>query len=344
MDKRINANNSLGALNFSTNSAGLQLDLVGDSTNQFHRQVNYDDRAANILEDINAPYIGKPRDDLAAKNSFNYCWMKWLGDRLSSCSAACPQTCNTCNIMVPQGFVGLVKEAGRYVRKLRPGYHSINTFLDKVELVDMRAHSMSLPHQNVLSKDSVTFSIDAAINYRVINPEIAYFNIRNSRDLVRNIAEAALKCVIGQNTFSTILTQREKINKAISAFMHAKLEKCGMDIDMVETQSINLGSHLHRAMAMVVEAQNRIKSQVIEAKGDVESAKILVEAAKGMTDNPAAVTLMGWASLEQIAHHGCNSIVVPNDILSRFRDALHPSVLEDITERTRLKQPDTPFD
>ena len=111
------------------------------------------------------------------------------------------------------------KEAGRFIGKLRPGLHMVNPMINTVEMVDLRAQTMSLPHQNVLSKDSVAFEIDTIINYKVVNADVACFNVTHYEVLVQNIAEAALKAVISQNRFSSVLDHRERINKAIMEFM-----------------------------------------------------------------------------------------------------------------------------
>ena len=91
-------------------------------------------------------------------------------------------------------------------------------------------------------------------------------------------------------------------------------------------------------MAVVVEAENRSKGLVIEAQGDLESAKLLNEAAENMSGNLTSVTLQGWEVLQQLSMNGCHSIVVPHDILSRFRVDNTP-----VQPQQTSKQP-TPFE
>ena len=41
---------------------------------------------------------------------------------------------------------------------------------DEVRLVDLRTVTFNVPQQEILTKDSVTVSVDAACYYRVVNP------------------------------------------------------------------------------------------------------------------------------------------------------------------------------
>ena len=247
-------------------------------------------------------------------------YMEKVGNVCSWCYPVCPKTCG---VEVPQGFVGLLTRGGRFFKKLRPGLHILNPYLDKVRLVDLRSQSHSLPHQFVLSKDNVSFAIDAVINFRITSPEAALFKVKDYMKLVDNVAMAALKSTISQNIFSEILDHRERVNACVLSHMEKRLNVNGIEVNMVETQSIHLSAHLEQTLAVVVESENRIQSQINEARGDLNSSKHLVEAANLLGQNPGlALDLQAYENLHHISQHNNHTIIVPRDIFSRVHSML----------------------
>lgn len=250
-------------------------------------------------------------------------YMEKVGSLCSWCFPASPKSCAKCGVEVPQGFVGLMTRAGKFVKKLRPGIHILNPYLDKVTLVDLRSQSHSLPQQFVLSKDNVSFAIDAVINFRITSPEAALYKVKDYMKLVDNVAMAALKSTISQNTFSHLLDHRERVNLSIMSHMEKRLSANGIEVSMVETQSIHLSSHLEQTLAIVVESENRIQSQINEARGDLNSSKHLVEAADLLGENPGiALDLQAYENLHNISLHHNHTIIVPRDLLSRVHSML----------------------
>ncbi len=62
-----------------------------------------------------------------------------------------------------------------------PGLFFIMPCVDSYKKVDLRTVSFDVPPQEVLSRDSVTVSVDAVVYYRVSNPTMATNNIEDYR-------------------------------------------------------------------------------------------------------------------------------------------------------------------
>ena len=60
-----------------------------------------------------------------------------------------------------------------------PGMFFIIPCIDEIRVVDLRTVSFDVPPQEILTKDSVTVSVDAVV----------YFNIRNPMQAVCNVAD-----------------------------------------------------------------------------------------------------------------------------------------------------------
>lgn len=296
--------------------SGMKLDISSGEGNQL-----YDNRKEHTIMQINDIYGPQELSHDYKKGAY-YMYLKIFGDCLGKVFSCGPKYCSATVIEIPQGMIGMKKEAGVYIEKLRPGIHTVNPFLHKVEMVDLRAQSLQLPHQDVLTKDNVTFDIDALINYRIRCPELAIFKISAHKSYVSNIAASALRSVISENSFTNILAHRESINKSIMDYMEVRLEAWGLEVDLVETQSIHLGEELHLSMAIVAESQTRASGKVIDALGHLESSKIYANAAKEFDLNPVSMDLQKWDVMNNISHHQCQTVIIPHDMFSRFRSLL----------------------
>lgn len=70
----------------------------------------------------------------------------------------------------------------------------------------------------ILTKDSVTVSVDAVVYYRVSNPTISVANVENAHHATRLLAQTTLRNILGTKNMSDILTEREAISNAMQVW------------------------------------------------------------------------------------------------------------------------------
>ena len=64
----------------------------------------------------------------------------------------------------------------------------------------------------ILTKDSVTVSVDAVVYYRIQNPMMSVINIEDAPKSTRFLAQTTLRNLLGTKTLSEILTDRDHIS------------------------------------------------------------------------------------------------------------------------------------
>ena len=64
----------------------------------------------------------------------------------------------------------------------------------------------------VLTKDSVTVSVDAVVYYRVSNATISVANVENAHHSTRLLAQTTLRNILGTKSLHEILSDRESIS------------------------------------------------------------------------------------------------------------------------------------
>ena len=83
----------------------------------------------------------------------------------------------------------------------------------------------------VLTKDSVTVSVDAVVYYRVSNATVSVANVENAHHSTRLLAQTTLRNVLGTKNLSEILSERESISNSMQVraafFLFFFAFKCG---------------------------------------------------------------------------------------------------------------------
>lgn len=73
----------------------------------------------------------------------------------------------------------------------------------------------------VLTKDSVTVSVDAVVYYRVHNATVSVANVENAHHSTRLLAQTTLRNMLGTHNLHEILADRETISNTMQVlFRH----------------------------------------------------------------------------------------------------------------------------
>jgi len=227
-------------------------------------------------------------------------------------------------LTLPISIWGCVKVAQEYERavifrlgRLRsggakgPGLFFILPCIDTYRCVDLRTGAFDVPPQEILTRDSVTISVDAVVYYQVSNPLSAVCNNDDYNRSTRLLAATTLRNVLGTRNLSEILSDRE----AIADTMHHGLEEAtnpwGVHVDRVEIKDVRLPQQLQRAMAAEAEATREARAKVIAAEGEQKSSKALKEAADIIAMSPAALQLRYLQTLNSISAEKNSTIIFP---------------------------------
>jgi len=91
----------------------------------------------------------------------------------------------------------------------------------------------------VLSRDSVTVSVDAVVYYRVSNPTMATNNIEDYSHSTRLLAATTLRNVLGTKNLAEILSERETISQVMQNALDEATDPWGVKVRKNGLQSQN---------------------------------------------------------------------------------------------------------
>ncbi|XP_021929801.1 band 7 protein AGAP004871 isoform X5 [Zootermopsis nevadensis] len=208
-----------------------------------------------------------------------------------------------------------------------PGIFFILPCIDAYARVDLRTRTYDVPPQEVLTKDSVTVSVDAVVYYRVSNATISVANVENAHHSTRLLAQTTLRNTLGMRPLHEILSDRDTISSSMQITLDGATDAWGIKVERVEIKDVRLPVQLQRAMAAEAEAAREARAKVIAAEGEQRASRALREAAEVIGDSPAALQLRYLQTLNTISAEKNSTIVfpLPIDLLTYFVKAREAS-------------------
>lgn len=192
-----------------------------------------------------------------------------------------------------------------------PGILFVIPLLDRMAKVDLRTVSYDVPPQEILTKDSVTVSVDAVVYYNISNAELAVTKVQAPRHATQLLAATSLRNVLGTKSLSEILSERDVISHTIQSILDDATDAWGVRVERVELKDVRLPVQMQRSMAAEAEAGRDARAKVISAQGELNASRSLKEAADMLADSPAALQLRYLQTLTHIAAEKNSTIVFP---------------------------------
>ncbi|CAK93949.1 unnamed protein product (macronuclear) [Paramecium tetraurelia] len=220
------------------------------------------------------------------------CLRAWL-----PCIFCC---CDNPFYAVQQSSVGLVEKFGKYHRSLPPGLNQINPCTDTVLPVDLRTRVLDLDRQIILTKDNIQVNIDTCMYFRVVDPVRATYRVSRLTQSVKDMTYAALRQVCGEHQLQDLLEHREMVQDSIEAYLDKQTEQWGIYIEEVFIKDMVLTPQMQSDLAAAAKNKRIAQAKVISAQADVESAKLMKEAAQAL-DSKAAMQIRFLETLQLLA-------------------------------------------
>ncbi|CAF3426693.1 unnamed protein product [Rotaria socialis] len=189
-----------------------------------------------------------------------------------------------------------------------PGLLFVLPSIDSLTKVDLRTVTFDVAAQEILTRDSVTVSVDAVVYFRMFNPIISVTNVANARYATQLLAATTLRT----KTLQEILSDRENIAHLMQTRLDEGTDPWGLKVERVEIKDVRLPVSMQRSMAAEAEATRIIaRAGVIAAEGEQKGSRSLKEAADIISQSPTALHLRYLQTLTHISAEKNSTIVFP---------------------------------
>jgi len=201
---------------------------------------------------------------------------------------------------------------GKVKRKeLGPGIHLILPCTDEHKVVDMRTATFDVPPQEILTKDSVTVTINAVVLCSTFDARLRVTKVDNADQATKLLAQSTLRNTMGTKTLAQILTDQDAIASEMLELLDLATDPWGIKVERVEVKDVLLPPQLQRAMAAEAEASRKARAKVIAAEGEMNASLKLKEAADTINDSPAAMQLRYLQTLNTVSAQNNHTVVFP---------------------------------
>lgn len=206
---------------------------------------------------------------------------------------------------------GIVFVLGKLTGTKGPGLFFVPPFISRVTKVDLRVVTLTVPPQEVITRDNVTIKVTAVIYFRVVNPTDAVIKVMNFIQATTQIGQTTLRNVLGQFELDQMLAERNQINQRLQTIIDEQTELWGVKVTAVEIKDVELPVTMQRAMAKQAEAEREKRAKIIHASGELEASAQLAEAANIIGSQPATLQLRYLQTLTEIAVEKNSTIIFP---------------------------------
>ena len=209
----------------------------------------------------------------------------------------------------------IILRFGKFKRLVGPGFFFKWPYIETFLKQDRRIVTLDIPHQEVMTKDNISVTVDAVVFVKVINTKDSLVNIRDVWDSVMKYAQTTMRDVVGNVELDELLARRDEVASKIANMVERETQEWGVNITSVKLQTVELPEDMKRVIARQAEAEREKRAVIIKSEGELTAAENLERAVQKMSNR--AMYLRTLSSLEDISFDQSNTIVfaVPMDIV-----------------------------
>ena len=125
------------------------------------------------------------------------------------------------------------------------------------------------------------------IYYHITSPHKAAFGISNIRQALIERTQTTLRHVIGARVLQDVIERREEIAQSIRDIIEDTAAGWGVAVESMLIKDIIFSQELQDSLSMAAQSKRTGEAKVISARAEVESAKLMRQAADILSSAPA---------------------------------------------------------
>lgn len=230
--------------------------------------------------------------------------------------------------VIPEYERGIAFRFGHVRPMLKPGIHLIFPLIDSLQRVDLRVITLTIPPQEIITKDNVPARVNAVVLFNVTDPQRAVLEVENYAVATSQISQTTLRSLLGRAELDDLLAHREDLNSDLQSIINARTDGWGIDVSLVEIKDVEIPEAMQRAMSREAEAERERRAKIISARGELESSNELKAAADTLSQSPASLQLRYLQTLLELGADQNSTVVfpLPVDVLGPLMSGIKPVV------------------
>jgi regulator of protease activity HflC (stomatin/prohibitin superfamily) len=221
--------------------------------------------------------------------------------------------------IVPQQHAWVVERLGKFDRVLEPGFNVIVPFIERIAYKhSLKEVPLDVPEQVCITKDNTQLAVDGIIYFQVVDPKLASYGSSDYIQAITQLAQTALRSVIGKMELDRTFESRDEINHTVVNVLDDAGRTWGIKVLRYEIKSLTPPESILRSMqaqitaerekrAVIATSEGKRQQEINIADGERQAAILESEGQKQAQINKAA----GEAgAIELVANANANAVRV----------------------------------
>jgi len=176
--------------------------------------------------------------------------------------------------LVPTKKAFIVERLGKYHSTLKPGFHLLIPFIDKVTFKqDLKEEAITVQPQECFTRDNVKVIVDGVIYISVIDPINASYGVTDYQFAAIQLAQTTTRSVIGKLELDRTFEERDLINAQVVSTLNEVGGAWGIQVHRYEVKNITPPETVKKAMEKQMTAERDKRALIAESEGK-KQAKI----------------------------------------------------------------------
>jgi regulator of protease activity HflC (stomatin/prohibitin superfamily) len=205
----------------------------------------------------------------------------------------------------------VVFRLGRLIGAKGPGLILLIPVIDRMVRVDLRTVTLSIPPQEVITRDNVPARVNAVAYFHVVDASKAIVDVEHFLAATSQISQTTLRSVLGKAELDALLAERERLNQNLQQIIDDQTEPWGVKVTTVEIKDVEIPKGMQRAIARQAEAERERRAKIINAEGEFQAADKLSQAAAIFSREPGTLQLRYLQTLLELGANQNSTIVFP---------------------------------
>src|SRR6266576_2931145 len=135
---------------------------------------------------------------------------------------------------------GVVFRFGRATAQRGPGLIFLMPMIDRMVRVSLRTVTLTIPPQEVITRDNVPARVTAVTYFRIIDPQRSVVEVEDFMSATLQIAQTTLRSVLGKAELDELLSEREHLNESLQKIIDEQTEPWGIKVTVVEIKDVEI--------------------------------------------------------------------------------------------------------
>jgi regulator of protease activity HflC (stomatin/prohibitin superfamily) len=170
--------------------------------------------------------------------------------------------------IVPQQSAWVIERLGKFFRVLEPGLNLIVPFFDRVAYKhSLKEFPLDVAEQVCITRDNTQLTVDGIIYFQVVDPRLASYGSSNYVQAITQLAQTALRSVIGKMELDKTFESRDEINREVVSVLDEAGRTWGIKVLRYELKSLTPPDSILRAMQAQITAEREKRAVIATSEG-----------------------------------------------------------------------------